>query len=259
MPSGGELRDYFNKYVDEIFPSRKAASGGRLLWPGDEWSPPGMRERVFVTFFGDQDLTAWRRAVEIGAGAGSYTEILLARSRCAVRAYDVSERFLEVLGERCAPAAAEGRLACRLIDWKKNGDFLEDLKAAGWLRSIDAFVGIDVFIHLDLQSLVVYLLTAALALRPEGKLVGTFANLSSSGSMEQLFADIKRCPAFGTGLTARFHWLTDEMLERVLARLGFRIDKRIDGMSPDLQPARTYLVATLVDPAPGEALRAQLE
>ena len=254
-----EAREYFNRFVDEVHPQHRTATGERYAWPGDEWSSPDLRERIFSVLMAGLKLGTVKRIVEIGPGSGKYTEMLLRRSACAVRAYDMSDRFLDVLGNRCHEAIRQGRLTTHLMNWEANRGFLDDLAAAGWTRTIDALVGVDVFIHIDLQALVVYLLTAALALRHEGKLLATFANPLSPSGTQALLAGVREYAAFQTRPSSKFHWITNETLRALLPILGFRIDNLVDGDGATLDFGRSYVVATLSDLSAAEGLRALLD
>ena len=77
-----------------------------------------------------------------------------------------------------------------------------------------------------------------------------------------MIRDTGRHSAFSLQPDTRFHWLSRSFLDDVFTRLGFRMVTSVSG--PDggdhgpLDIARRYIVAELVDPAPGQALRQQL-
>ena len=62
---------------------------------------------------------------------------------------------------------------------------------AGWRGQVDAVYSIEAMVHVDLQYLMAYLLTAAAALRPEGKLIMTLATMNSDHGFGKLLRDVR--------------------------------------------------------------------
>lgn len=245
--SGGERRDIksndralWDSYVadwDQHF-SRQ----GRLEWPGDEWGSSKVWEAVHRRMFVPAGLEQWRRAVEIGPGSGKYTLQALRNPELTVRAYDVSRSFLDICGQRCEAAIQEARLSLHLLHLEHPYELLADLTAAGWRREVDAFFSIDTMVHVDLQDLIVYFITAALTLKPEGKLLVTLSNATSELGFRLLLREISKCYGQSAGPYGRFRWLSPQIPELILPRLGFRVD------SLSTAPRDIYLIATLTDP-----------
>jgi hypothetical protein len=186
-------------------------------WPGDEWGKPDSWEAVFGELFRPH-VAGWQKAVEIGQGSGKYTLKVLAESEATIRAYDVSERFLEKCAQRCREPIEAGRLSLHRIT-AEPGQMLSEL--ADWRREIDAFYSIDAMVHVDLQYLIVYLLTAALSLRQGGKLILTLADATTPLGFKKLLADIK---TFRSDLLGKFEWLSPDIVRTTLLRLGFDAD-----------------------------------
>lgn len=227
------------------------ARGGELEWPGDEWGAPAGWDGLFRTLFLPAGVESWQRAVEIGPGSGKYTLKVLERSEAAVRGYDVSAKFLEVCEQRCTQAIGQGRLSLRLLESDRTDEMLSDLASFGWERQVDGFFSINAMVHVDLQYLLVYLITAGLVLRPGGKLVLTLADATSDQGFEKLLRDIAwtypvQARPLGSG---KFEWLSPDLVRSVLPRLGFELDLLNDGQR-DL-----YLVASLARPEVAESLR----
>jgi SAM-dependent methyltransferase len=206
---------------------------------------------LYESLFVPAGAADWRRAVEIGPGSGKYTLKLLERSAAVVRAYDVSPRFLEVCGGRCESAVAEGRLSLHLIDAVQPDQILGELESCGWRRELDAFFSIDAMVHVDLQYMIVYLVTAALALKPGGKLILTLANVNSVKGFEKLLADALpywRTQTREVSTAGKFEWLSPDMVQAILPRLGFEITL-LGKTARDLK-----LIASLVQPEIADGL-----
>jgi hypothetical protein len=211
-------------------------------WPGDEWGSSKLWEVVHRKMFVPAGVNDWHRAVEIGPGSGKYTLQALRNPELTVRAYDVSRSFLEVCEERCETAITEGRLSLHLLEAQHPYEMVSDLTAAGWRGEVDAFFSIDAMVHVDLQDLIVYLITAALTLKPGGKLLMTLSNATSDLGFKMLLKDIVKCYGQSAGPYGRFRWLSPQISETILPRLGFRVD------FASTVPRDTHLTATLTDP-----------
>jgi SAM-dependent methyltransferase len=216
-------------------------------WPGDEWGQPWIWERVFERLF--TGAGSWQRAVEIGQGSGKYTLKVLENPGVSVRAYDVSEPFLEVCAKRCAEHVHSGRLSLRQIDLSTPRFLLDDLQ--DWRRTVDAVYSIGTFVHIDLQYAMAYLLAAAAVLKPGGKLILTFGSIASDAGFQRMLEDVKR---FWSGQSdprgsGKYEWLCGSLVESLLPRLGFDIDMLLEPESINLS-----VVATLARPEAGDEL-----
>jgi hypothetical protein len=66
---------------------------------------------------------------------------------------------------RLAADIVEGRVEPALIKAENASEILEDLNGRGLIRKLDCLFSIDAMVHVDLQYLASYFLTAALSLR----------------------------------------------------------------------------------------------
>jgi cyclopropane fatty-acyl-phospholipid synthase-like methyltransferase len=143
--------------------------GAGRAWVGDEWGTPAGWRQTFTELFRPADVAAWRHAVELGPRSGKYTIPVLEASGAAVRAYDVSPAFLDSCARRCREWITTGYLTLRHLPGVRADELLQDLRHAGWTdRRVDAVYSIDAMVHVDLQYLIAYLLTATLVLDPTG-------------------------------------------------------------------------------------------
>ena len=90
---------------------------------------------------------------------GYDTEQILDRyDRGRISAFDVSQKFLDQLGARCATAMNAGRLELTLLD----DDPMQIVKTLGdYAGTVDAMVSFDAMVHVDLHTLVMYWICAA--------------------------------------------------------------------------------------------------
>ncbi len=251
---GGIYGRFWDHYVENLSEKLSRGDDGALEWPGDEWGSPAAWAARFADLF-EPAVGGWRRAVEIGPGSGKYTLKVLERSPEAdVRAYDTSAKFLEVCAQRCEEHVSSGRLSPNVLHAVDPSQLLDDLDAAGWRREVDGFFSIDVMVHIDLQYLIVYWLTAALVLRPQAQLVMTLNDVTREPGFQKLLADIEwTFPLQGRPLgSGKFEWLSPEVVESILPRLGFRVVK-LEEAGRDL-----HVVAELEDPARADSLEAYL-
>src|SRR5262249_8482932 len=152
----------------------------------------------------------WQRAVEIGPGSGKYTLRVLAGSPAVVRAYDISPQFLKVCEARCERLITEGRLSLQLLNGITTDQMLADLSERGWSRTVDAVFSIDAMVHVDLQYLIVYLITAALVLKPGGKVIMTLADVTTDANFNQMLDEISfTYPGQANPIgTSKFEWIS---------------------------------------------------
>lgn len=232
----------WDRYVDHWDDFNNA--DGRLSWPGDEWGTPESWEQVWTALFVPSGALDWERAVEIGPGSGKYTLMVAERTAASIVAYDVSERFLGICRGRCENLVTTRRLDTVLLAGVDPGEMLADVEARGWRRKLDAMYSIDAMVHVDLQYLIVYFITAGLTLRPGGSLVLSLSNTASDDGFAKLVDDISwtfptQADPNGSG---KFEWVTPDLVDGVLTRLGFAIT------TAHTNGRDQHLVAQLVDP-----------
>ena len=112
----------------------------------------------------------------------------------------------------------------------------------------DLAFAVDVFLMMDFQSVLVYLISAGCMLHEGGRLFATFGDGASQSGWERMLRDAGRHSAFDTAPSTRFHWVDRALLESVLPRLGFGHLTFEDGPADELDIARLYVGAELVDP-----------
>jgi SAM-dependent methyltransferase len=221
-----------------------------LRWPGDEWGDSGLWERVFQRLFVAGEVDKWEKAVEIGPGSGKYTLKVLEHSPATIRAYDVSAKYLEVCRDRCAEHVESGRLSLKELAGVRPDEMLSDLEP--WRRKVDGFYSIDAMVHVDLQYLIAYLVTAAVVLKPKGKLIMTVANAASERGFDALLDCIWRhYPSQVNPLRpGKYEWLSPDLVKSILPRLGFELDHLEINEHEDV----ILLLATLARPELGDEL-----
>ncbi len=192
-------------------------------WPGDEWGTPESWDRTFNNLFADHGVAAWRNCVEIGAGSGKYTLKVLENSQSHVMAADVSAGYQEVFCTRLTEAGLISRVSPVLLD-NDSTTLYRAIEAKGWKGELDGFYSIDAMVHVDLQYLIAYLVTAAACLKPGGKLIMTLANCCSDRGFEKLIAETKNAFARIGKHSGKFEWLSPDAVRSILPKLGFDID-----------------------------------
>lgn len=210
-------------------------------WPGDVWGNPELWNKVFNTLFVKHLPPEFRYFVEIGPGSGKYSLLVLEEYKDArLKCFDVSAEFLNVLKKRCQKPINEGRLEPILMDY--NYRFLYDnLEHSQWIGKVDCLFSIDSMVHVDLQYLIAYLITAALALRIGGKLIMSVADATTDGGYTKLINDIPLYFPIQEKMSSKFEWLSPDLVQSVLGRLGFGITA-----SENLNNRDFWFVATLL-------------
>lgn len=243
----------WDKYVTDAFQRNAARQGGELQWPGDEWGDPESWQRTFKTLFEPAEVGSWVNAVEIGQGSGKYTKMVLdAAPQSKIVAFDSSAEYLKVCAERLADDVAAGRLFLEHLPRQRSDEMISALEAKGLAGSLDGFFSIDAMVHVDLQYLITYLLTSAVALRQGGHLVLTLGDASTDHGFEYLVSSASRFYGVHENPLGKFEWISAAIIESILERLGYEIvvcDNPPDGEGRDI-----YLVAKLVDREPGYKL-----
>lgn len=222
------------------------SSPSKLNWPGDEWAEEEAWSKTFQAMFLDFGAADWKNCVEIGAGSGKYTEKLLRQSEAQIVAFDISPAYLEVLSKRLAADLQTGRLHPVLLNGDEASEMLQELERRRLIRKIDALYSIDAMVHVDLQYLMAYLVTAALCLKNGGRLLLTLPNAVSEVGFDSLVQDTKVFYPLQGEPSAKFEWLCPELVQRVLERLGFSVRFLAPFSGIDLD-RDLFVVATLVD------------
>jgi SAM-dependent methyltransferase len=236
----------WDQYVKDIKPK-----DGQ--WPGDEWGNEEFWQLTFKRMFVEQGAEHWRHSVEIGAGSGKYTQYLLDHSATDIVAFDISPEFLNVLRTRLAEPIRAGRLIPELLRAEKCSEMHDWIRQRGWLRQVDAFYSIDAMVHVDLQYLIAYIATAALVLRPGGKLIMSLADATTDGGFRYLLDGIKPYYAMQSRTGGKFEFMSRDLICSVLERVGFVVQ-----FIPELSERDAYFAATLSDLSPANILERAL-
>ncbi len=237
---------YWDHYVSEDFNNvikdvKDENGQPKYRWPGDEWGDQEFWNKVFDKLFVKHVPTESRFFVEIGPGSGKYSVLVLEEFRDAkLKCFDVSAEFLNVLKTRCQKHINEGGLEPILMDY--NYRFLYDnLEHSEWIGKVDCLFSIDSMVHVDLQYLTAYWITAALALRIGGKLIMSLADATTDGGYAKLINDIAVYFPLQEKMSSKFEWISPDLVQSVLGRLGFEITA-----SENLNNRDFLFVATLI-------------
>jgi len=142
-------------------------------------------------------------------------------------------------GGRVIPVLLEGITSSEILD------YLDDRRLAG---QIDAFYSIDAMVHVTLQHMITYLLTAAVCLRKGGMVLLTIPNATSDKGFATLLTDAKRCYSEQSDPTRpRFEWLCPELVTGVFARLGFKTQFVLPFGGSMSEYRDLHIAATLTD------------
>jgi cyclopropane fatty-acyl-phospholipid synthase-like methyltransferase len=249
MPSLNQ--QYWDKYVTEQFP--RQADRDDVRWPGDEWGAEQRWMRSFETLFQPAEVENWKNAVEIGQGSGKYTKLVFdAAPECKIAAFDVSSEYLSVCGERLAEEKEAGRLHLEHLKSERADEMILALERLGMAHQLDGFFSMDAMVHVDLQYLMAYFLTASVALREGGYLIMTLADSTTDRGFDFLVSRIARFYGQQGQPVGKFEWISNEIVRSVLGRLGFEIvkaDNPPHGTGRDI-----HLLARLADPTRGRDL-----
>jgi cyclopropane fatty-acyl-phospholipid synthase-like methyltransferase len=164
--------------------------------------------------------------LEIGSGSGKYSQLFLDNypSASLVTA-DVSNAFLEALRHRCADFIAAGRLHTGHIDTEHTA--LSDIARRSGFGpgTFDVVYSIDAMVHVDLQFLTAYWISASELLRPGGKIIMTVADATRDIGFDTLIEHVPIYFKHQGRQTTKFEWLCPHLVDYVLGRLGFSVQE----------------------------------
>jgi cyclopropane fatty-acyl-phospholipid synthase-like methyltransferase len=246
-------RSQWDSYAEQSKEKFLSSGSG---WPGDEWGNEQAWADIFKAMFLDFSAETWEHAVEIGGGSGKYTKKLLDASPSKIIAFDISAAYQKIMKERLVDYIDCGRLDTVVIEGKVPSELYDYINYKGLVRKLDAFFSIDAMVHVDLQYLTTYFLTAALTLKPEGHLVMTLTNAVSSSGFQHLLLGVKRFYNLQGKPSAKFEWLSPEIVRTVLSNMGFLVTfvpVGHLGVARDL-----FVVAKMSDPDKANHLRSFL-
>lgn len=222
MPKARSYGDDWDEYVRrwEQYARLEPTNRSRedLVFPGDEWGRPedwrAHAERFLWPY-----LPADGTAVEIGPGSGKYTLLVGPRAARLV-AFDVSADFMRIARGRLEQAGLGERARLELLDQQDHREMEQRLEQLGLLGSVDLVYSVDSMQHVELHTLLAYLLAASRALRVGGHLSMTVASCSTEAGFARLLDEM---PWYYGGHRPghQFYFLSPDLLRGLLARLGF--------------------------------------
>ena len=92
---------------------------------------------------------------------------MLQASQSQILAADVSSKFQEVMCQNLVDKGLDSRVVPVIIE-NRARSLLDHVEGNAWLGYVDAFYSIDAMVHVDIQHLIVYLMTASVCLKPDG-------------------------------------------------------------------------------------------
>ena len=202
--------DIWDHYVKNSFPNVQKKQADRdLKFPGDEWQTDKFWDYVFAEVF-----------VEIGSGAGKQTDRILKQyPNSKVIAFDISAQFLDSYKERFSD-----QLNKRVFPFLLNGDFTyiyDTVKSLGYAGKVDCLYSMDAMVHVDLQHLISYWLSAALVLKDQGKLIMDVANYKTDKGFAKLMRDVKNYYRFHGAACTKFQFMSEDVIANILPKIGF--------------------------------------
>jgi len=164
---------------------------------------------------------------------------------------DVSTGFLDVLATRLPGPVESGALIPKLIDSADPHALESACEERDWVGLVDAVFAMDVFVHLDFNLVVGYMLSATKVLKPGGKLIFTFAEGTTEGSFAKMISEVDETIRHDAHpSTLSFRWVTVDLVRQTALRLGYeaelcdidphhRRDGRLVARLSDMERAKT--------------------
>ena len=156
-------------------------------------------------------------------GFGEIHDKVLTESPAEIIAADISAGYQQHFRTRLDEVGLSSRVTPVLID-NDSASLRKHIESRDWIGTLDAFYSIDAMVHVDLQYLIAYFVTAAYSLRVGGKLVMTVANCCSDLGFQKLISDTPRQFKRIHTHSAKFEWMSPDQVRSILLRLGFEID-----------------------------------
>ena len=98
---------------------------------------------------------------------------------------------------------------------------MDTLESMGWMGSVDCVFSIDAMVHVDLQYLIVYLITASQALRDGGVISLSLADATNERGFQKMITDIDWCFPKQGQITGKFEWMSPDLVKSILEKVGF--------------------------------------
>lgn len=242
-PAATNQQDW-DKYVTDVAATHVRRDD--VQYPGDEWGAQAQWRELFDSLFRPAGVTEWKNALEIGQGAGKYTKMVFdASPECRIAAFDISSEYLKVCGERLSDEVAAGRLLLEHLPDEHPDEMILALERLGMAGKLDGFFSMDAMVHVDLQYLIAYFLTASVALREGGHLILTLADASTARGFDFLIARTATFYPRKLDPLGKFEWGSRDIARSIVERLGFEV-VRCDS-PPNNRGRDVHLIARLVN------------
>jgi len=212
--------------VDDFLVRKTLDQGGVLKHAGDEWGFGNRKawEGRFNFLFPMEALPSWQHVVEIGAGSGKYTQLVYERNPdIKVLCLDVSRKFLAALKKRFSDRYGT-TLFTYHIDATQPFPLEHALSMLKWPK-LDAVYSLDAMVHVDLQHLMSYLISASRSLKQDGYLMMILADCTTPQGFKKLLVETPRWFLAQNKPTPKFEWLCPEAVRYVIRHLGFEVVK----------------------------------
>lgn len=216
--------DDWDEYVRnyKIYSEKEPTNNHRsdLIYPGDEWGKPDEWKRYsnkLLLPFLPEDFSGI--AVEIGQGSGKYTVEVLQKAGKVI-CYDVSKEFLKVAANRLHEYILQNRVELELLNMLDCNEVFNNLRMKNLERKVDLFYSVDSMVHVELHTLIAYLIAAARSLKMYGYLVMSVASCCNESGFQRLLEETPWCFG-GTRPSHQFYFLSKEIVLFLLNKLGF--------------------------------------
>lgn len=214
--------DVWNHYVDVAFPKVKE-SRPEVLNPGDEWAGNGAFWDLIVESTLLSHLPEDSVLIEIGSGAGKQTRRVLERmTDSRVFVFDVSSAFIRTLTSNLGDQFGNRLTITQLSD--DHREIVNLMDEQGFRGKVDALYSYDAMVHVDMQSLMSYFISATKVLKKGGIVAMDVANILSDQGFEKCIRDVKNYYRFHGAACTKFQFMSPQMIDSVLSRLGFSVN-----------------------------------
>jgi SAM-dependent methyltransferase len=218
--------DDWDEYVKHFveYSKKEPTNVGRtdLRYPGDEWGTPqewAAYANAFLTPYLPNDLSGI--AVEIGPGSGKYTLEVIEKANRIV-CFDVSKEFVKIAKDRLSRYMAQGKVEFELLSLRNCNEIATRLQAKDLLGKVHLFFSIDSMVHVELHTLIAYLINAAKALRPGGHMTMGVASCTNKQGFQRLLDETPWCYG-GMRPSHQFYFLSKDIVFYISQQLGFEI------------------------------------
>jgi len=214
--------DIWDHYVKNVFPNKKSNSDRELNYPGDEWAKLEFWDQIYSDIFVPLVKSESKYFIEIGSGSGKQT--IRTINNFDVRelhSFDISSEFIKVFNERFSDS-----LGKTVFSHKLNVDYYhiyQIMERRSLIDKVDCLYSFDAMVHVDLQHLVSYFITAAKVLKIGGYIIMDVANAASEKGKDKLYRDVKSYYRFFGAACTKFQFISPDIVEIILKDLGFEI------------------------------------